>query len=293
MKTVNGLLVLVTLAAAPHLGVLHAAELRPATCSAWQAYLQTAGARMQARLGEGGHFLWIDEAPGRDQPLRDGAILVSPGTADGTQAVPGGLIHHWIAAMFIPHANLAGVLRVAHDYADYKQFYRPAIVDSKLLGSAEGEKSFEMRSLHRVLLVTAVMDSQFVTRDFPVDGKRWYIVADATRVQEVENYGQPDERLLPPDRGRGYVWRLRTVTRYEERNGGVYIEMETIALSRPVPGAVRWMVNPVVARFTRSELMMSLRQTREAVTAALNPERHVNDSAADISLTAGAGGGQE
>jgi len=293
MKTVDGLLVLVALAAAPRLEVLHAAELQPATYSAWQAYLQTADTRMQARLGEGGHFLWIDEAPGRDQPLRDGAIPVSPGTGDGTQAVPGGLIHHWIAAMFIPHANLAGVLRVAHDYADYKQFYRPAIVDSKLLGSVGREESFEMRSLHRVLLITAVMDSQFVTRDFPVDAKRWYIVADATRVQEVENYGQPNERLLPPDRGRGYVWRLHTVTRYEERNGGVYVEMETIALSRPVPAAVRWMVNPVVARFSRSELMTSLRQTREAVTAALNPERHVNDSVAGTSLAVGAGGGEE
>lgn len=293
MKTVDGLLVLVALAAAPRLGVLHAAELQPATYSAWQAYLQTADTRMRARLGDGGHFLWIDEAPGRNQILRDGAIPVSPGTGDGTQVVPGGLIHHWIAAMFIPHANLAGVLRVAHDYADYKQFYRPAIVDSKLLGSAGREESFEMRSLHRVLLVTAVMDSQFVTRDFPVDAKRWYIVADATRVQEVENYGQPNERLLPPDRGRGYVWRLHTVTRYEERNGGVYVEMETIALSRPVPAAVRWMVNPVVARFSRSELMTSLRQTREAVTAALSPERHVNDSVADTSLAVGAGGGEE
>lgn len=293
MKTINGLLVLAALAAASQPGLLNAAELKPATCSAWQAYLQTADARMQARLGEGSHFLWSDEAQGREAMLRGGTILVSAGTGNGTQSVPGGLIHDWIAAMFIPHANLAGVLRVAHDYADYKQFYKPAIVDSKLLGSAGGEESFEMRSLHRVLFVTAVMDSQFATRDFSVDGKRWYIVADATRVQEIENYGQPDERLLPPDRGRGYVWRLHNITRYEERDGGVYVEMETIALSRDVPVAVRWMVNPVVARFSRSELMTSLQKTREAVTAALGPVQHVNDSVAEISPSVGAGGGQE
>ena len=269
MKIFNGLLVLGALAAAPHLGALRAAELRPATCSAWEAYVQTAEARMQARLQQGAHFLWTDEEPGRDQALRDGTILVSPGAGNGTQGVPGGLIHDWVAAMFIPHANLAGVLRVAHDYADYKQFYKPAIVDSRLLGSAAGEKSFEMRSLHHVLLVTAVMDSQFVTHDFPVDAKRWYLVADATRVQDVANYGQPDERLLPPDHGKGYVWRLHTITRYEERNDGVYVEMETIALSREVPAALRWMINPVVARFSRSELTMSLRQTREAVVAGM------------------------
>jgi hypothetical protein len=292
MKTFNGLLVLVAMAA-PNLGFLNAAELKPATCSAWRAYLQTADARMRARLGEDAHFLWTDEAAGRDATLRGGSILVSPGTGNGTQAVPGGLIHDWIAAMFIPHANLAGVLRVAHDYADYKQFYKPAIVDSKLLGSAGGEGSFEMRSLHRVLFVTAVMDSQFATYDFSVDGKRWYIVADATRVQEIENYGQADERILPPDQGKGYVWRLHNITRYEERDGGVYVEMETIALSREVPVAVRWMVNPVVARFSRSELMTSLQKTREAVTAALSPVQHVNDSVAEISQAVGAGGGQQ
>ena len=288
MKTFNGLLVLGALAAAPHLGVLSAAELRPVTCSAWHDYLQAAEARMQAQLKEGSHFLWTDGAADKDQALRDGAILVSPGTGDGTQAVPGGLIHDWIAAMFIPHANLTGVLRVAHDYGDYKQFYKPAIVDSKLLGSAAGEESFEMRSLHHVLMVTAVMDSQFITRDFPVDEKRWYIVADATRVQDVENYGQPNERLLPPDHGRGYVWRVHTITRYEERDGGVYVEMETIALSREVPAMLRWMINPVVAHFSRSELMMSLRQTREAVTAG--PRQHGNDSLASNSLGVVPGG---
>ena len=288
MKTFNGLLIFVALAAGPHLGALHAAELRPVTCSAWHAYLQSTGARMQARLGDGSNFLWTDDAPDRDKALRGGAILVAPGAGDGTQAVPGGLIHDWVAAMFIPHANLAGVLRVAHDYGDYRQFYKPAIVDSKFLGSAAGEERFEMRSLHHVLAVTAVMDSQFVTHDFPVDEKRWYIVADATRVQDVENYGQPNERLLPPDHGKGYVWRLHTITRYEERNGGVYVEMETIALSREVPAMLRWAINPVVAHFSRGELMMSLRQTREAVIAG--SRRRVNDSLAENSLLAVPGG---
>jgi hypothetical protein len=97
MKIFNGLLVLVALAASPHLGVLNAAELRPATCTAWHAYLQAAEARMQARLGEGSHFLWTDEAPDRDPMLRDGAILVSPGAGNGTQSVPGGLIHDCVA----------------------------------------------------------------------------------------------------------------------------------------------------------------------------------------------------
>jgi hypothetical protein len=280
MRTFAGLLVLIALETAAGPGILPAAELQPAAYSAWQAYLQTAGMRMQARLAATGRFLWIDEEPGRDVRARNGAILVAPGLANGTQAVPNGLIHHWVAAVFIPFARLGDVLQIAHNFASYQHFYHPAIVDSKVLGSAGGEQSFSMRSLHRVLFITAVLDSQFITRDVQVDATRWYIVADSTRVQEVENFGGPDERVLPPDHGKGFIWRLHTITRYEERDGGVYVEMEALALSRDIPVALRWVVNPAVDQFSRGEMMACLRQTREAVTAVTTSERRVDHSLA-------------
>jgi hypothetical protein len=292
MKTLNCVLALLALGAASGSGMLHGAELQPAACSAWQAYLRTADLRMQARLERPGRFLWIDEAPGREAAVRNGQILVAPGIGNGTQAVPNGLIHDWIAALFIPRANLAAVLRIAHDYAKYKQFYQPAIVDSKLFASAGAEQRFTMRSVHRALMVTAVMDSALVAREFQLDATHAYIVADTTRVQEVENYGRPDERVLLPDRGKGYVWRLHTVSRYEERDGGVYVEMETIALSREIPAAVRWLVSPAVAHFSKSEITASLRQTREAVTAAQREENNVNYSLAEKSAVAEAGSAQ-
>ena len=50
-----------------------------------------------------------------------------------------------------------------------------------------------------------------------------------------------------------------------EVDHGVVLEMETIALSRDVPAAVAWFVNPIVNRFSRSALRTTLSQTREAV----------------------------
>lgn len=255
---------------------LDAAELQPAASSAWEAYVARADQQMRARVAANGPLLWVDEAPGRNRRVQDGAILVAPGMGSGTETVPGGLIHHWLAAAFIPQAKLPCVLGVAHDFAHYKQFYWPAVVDSKPLSASGEHQDFSMRSLHRVLFITAAFESQFVTVDFPVDAKRWYIVADSTRVQEIENYGQPNERLLPPTRGHGFVWRLHTITRYEERDGGVYVEMEAIELSRDIPAAIRWFVAPAIARFSQSEIMTSLRQTREAVTAAVQAEQRVN-----------------
>ncbi len=52
--------------------------------------------------------------------------------------------------------------------------------------------------------------------------------------------------------------------RFEERDGGVYVEVEAIALSRDIPAAVRWMVDPIVKRVSRSSVATSLKQTQEA-----------------------------
>jgi hypothetical protein len=276
MEAFQNRLTIIALEAILGFGLLHAAELQPAAKADWEAYVRAADLRMQSRLAAG-RFLWVDEAPDRDVRVRNGDILVAPGMENGMRSVRNGLIHHWVAAAFIPHAKLADVLRVAHDYTNYKRYYRPDVIDSRLLSYTGDEQNFSMRSLHRVLFITAALESEFAAHDFRVVPTRWYTVADSTRVQEVDNCGRPNEHLLPPDRGRGFIWRLHTITRYEERGGGVYVEMEAIALSRDIPAALRWLVNPAVARFSQNELMTSLRQTREAVTTATTrTEQHVN-----------------
>ncbi len=286
METFNTAAAIVALGTVIGLGVSQAAQLHPATDSAWQAYVQASDARMRARLDANGRFLWTDESPGRDVRVRNGDVLVVPGVGNGTLPAPNGLIHHWTAAAFIPSASLSAVLAVAHNYANYKQVYYPEVIDSELLGSTRGQHSYSMRTLHRVLFISAVLDSRFETRDFPVDASRWYIVGDATRVQEVENYGRPDEHLLPPDRGRGFIWRYHTITRYEERDGGVYVELEAVALSRDVPLPLRRMINPAVARFSQRELMNTLLQTRDAVMSTIGPERRGNGDRPLVTISA-------
>ena len=58
------------------------------------------------------------------------------------------------------------------------------------------------------------------------------------------------------------------MTRYEEREGGVYIEIEAIALSRDIPASLRWLVEPVVRRVAKASLTNSLQQTRDAVKSS-------------------------
>jgi hypothetical protein len=59
---------------------------------------------------------------------------------------------------------------------------------------------------------------------------------------------------------------LYSVARHEERDDGVYIELEAIALSRDIPAALRVVADPIVRHLSRNSLLMSLKQTEEAVS---------------------------
>jgi hypothetical protein len=99
-------------------------------------------------------------------------------------------------------------------------------------------------------------------------------VADATRIQQIEHYGKPEEHLLPPDTGAGFIWRIHTISRHEERDGGVYLEIEALALSRDIPSSLRWMLASVVNRLSTNSLKTTLQRTRQAVqvrAATLEP----------------------
>ncbi len=246
-------------------GLLSAIELQPGTLKAWDAYILNADSRMHSRLDGELPFSWTDEAPGRRLRLRRGEILFAPLTGRGTQSVAGGLIHHWIGATFIPNATIEGLLAVVHDYNRYKEFYKPVVADSKVLACTETDQKFSMVWQHKILFVNAAIEGQYQAHDFALDGRRGYSIANTTMVREIESYGQNDERFLAPGQGNGFIWRMHSIARYEERDGGVYLELEAIALTRDIPLSLRWMVNPVVNHLSIDSLVTSLRQTRDAV----------------------------
>lgn len=244
-----------------------AAELQSATLTAWDEYIRGADSSMQARLDAQGPFLWADEAPDRRSRLVHGEIQVAPVTGHGTRRVPHGLIHHWIGAVFIPHASVQGLLSVVHDYDGYKEFYKPVVVDSNMLACTETGLEFNMIWHHRVLFVDTAVEEQYQAHDFAVDARRGYNIADTTRVQEIEGYGQSGEHLLPAGHGNGFIWRVHSIARYQERDGGVYLELEAIVLTRDIPASLRLVVNPVVIHLSSNSLLTTLRQTRDAVNS--------------------------
>lgn len=239
-----------------------AAGLQEGTLQAWDAYARTVRLNEAKSATGDGPFLWVDESRELGRRVRAGEVLVA---GHDLRKVPGGLIHHWIGAIFLPNVTLDEVARVLNDYDRYAEFYRPLVVRSKLLERTHDYEKVTMMMMQKAFGVTAAVETDDEVHIVKLDAKRIYSLSDSVRVQEVANYGRQDERLLPEDRGPGYVWRTLGVTRLEQRDGGVYLEMETIALSRGIPLAFRWLIKPLTERLPRDIMFEMLNDTGAAV----------------------------
>jgi hypothetical protein len=237
-----------------------AADLKPETIQAWETYLQAAKTRNQKHLADGASFLSIDA-----EKLRQGEIIVAPARANVPVKVPSGLIHDWTGAIFIPNASIGDVMHVVRDYDRYQSIYHPNVVGSKPIETGDYEDRFSMVIMNKSFFAKGALDSDYRSTFVRVDDQHWHSTSETTRVQEAADYGAASQHLQPEGHGKGVIWRLYSFARYEERDGGVYIELEAIALSRDIPATLRLIVDPIVRRVSRSSLETSLQQTADAV----------------------------
>jgi len=250
------------------------AELKQDTLVYWNAYVDAAG----PRIGSQTPFLWVDQKPERLQRVRDGEILVSSVGKQNPKPVDSGLIHDWMGAAFLPGASIEDVLSAVRDYGNYKEYYKPTVVDSKLLSRDGPCEKYSMRVVNKETVAETALDMEYETCYSKIDDRRWYSVTRTTRVQEIRHHGRPNEQELPPDHGTGFIWRLYSVARFEQRDGGTYVEVEAIALSRDIPAALRWVVNPIVRRVSRNSMLISLQETRDAVHLTEASNRNAKSS---------------
>ncbi len=259
-----------------------AASLRPDTVAAWDSYVKSVSAALEERTRAGGTFLWTDEDPERIAKVRSGEIVVAPAPGPMPRKVPGGLIHHWAGAAFFPNAGLADILEVTQNYDRYQDFYRPSVIASKTGARTATGDTFSMMLMNKVFFLKTALDADYQATNVRLDERRFYSVSRTTRVQEIEDYGQPGVHRIPEGEGGGYVWKLLSIVRLEQRDGGVYVEMEVAALSRDIPAAVRLVVDPIVRRVSRSSMLTSIKQTQAAVLGNSVSAEHSGSSSAAL-----------
>jgi hypothetical protein len=178
--------------------------------------------------------------------------------------VPGGMIHHWIGTVFIPGATLAETLALEEDYDHQQEYFRPDVMRSKILRHDGNDYVIDLR-LYKKKVITTVLETEHDVHYTPVDAIHAWSRSRTTRIQEVDNAGEPDERLEPEGHDRGFLWRMNTYWRFKEKDGGTYVECQSVSLTRDIPTGLGWLIGPYVNSVPRESLTFTLATTRAAV----------------------------
>ncbi len=241
-------------------------QLKPQTVEAFDAYIREAEAAMEQTLHAGGPFLWSDLSSERTQQVRAGHVMAQFWAGRGPVKVPNGLIHDWIGAAWIPDTTLEDTLALIQNYDNHKNIYQPEVMDSRLISHHANDFQIYLRLLKKKI-ITVVLDTDHDVHYRPLDRGRWICRSYTTRIAEVENAGSPAERVLPPDTGYGFLWRLYSYWRFQERDGGVYVECRAISLTRDVPVGLGWAIEPIIQKLPKESLISTLEATRRALHA--------------------------
>jgi hypothetical protein len=239
-------------------------QLDPETLKSFEAYVREAESGMDESLRPSAQFLWSDRDLARQDLVRRGDIVAQFWSGNGPSKVPNGLVHDWIGSVFASGATVDEALRLVQDYDHHQDIYNPEVLMSKLMRRRGNDFEIFLR-LQKKKILTVVLDTDHDVQYRPVDATSWSCRSYTTRIAEVENAGTPKEQVLPPDTGFGFLWRLYSYWRFQERDAGVYIECRAISLTRDVPLGLGWIIEPIVQKLPGESLIHTLDCTRRAL----------------------------
>jgi hypothetical protein len=260
-----GVLIAVLLLVAP----IAAAELQEKTVAAFDRYVRETERRLDARDQP---FLWVDgKAPAEKnkalETLRQGGLVIESleTKANGREIdIDDGLVHHWLGVVFIPGKTVSDAVTLLQDYDRHQEIYKPNVARSKTL-SRDGDRLKLFLRFYMKKGITVVVNSDHEAVFTRGGDDRASSRIRSTRIVEVENPDTPQERELPVGRDGGYLWRLNSYWRFLERDGGVYVQCESITLTRGIPFGLGWLVGPFVTSIPKETLSFTLETTRKAL----------------------------
>ncbi len=242
---------------------------RPATTAAFERYV----AETEAQRAADPRFLWFDGDSASAQALREkvrnGQFVIErlETRANGREIdIPDGLAHHWLGIVFVPGATLDQALALLQDYDRHAEIYSPNVARSRLLDrNGDRFRAYLRFAMQKVITVVVNSEHEAVfTRESPTQARSRIV---STRIAEVENPNTQQEREKPVGQDGGYLWRLNSYWRLAERDGGVYVQCESVSLTRGIPFGLGWVVGPFVTSIPRETLTFTLQTTRKALMA--------------------------
>ena len=250
------------LAAAPG---LVGAEPSSAAVSAFNSYIGTVESRIALQHRSQNGFLAPLTSGSQSQArLQRGELIIEQLAPSPGADLPGAMLHHWRGTAFAAGAKAADFERLMKDFNAYPQHFSPQVLQAKVL-SQQGDHiqaSMRVRQRH---VITVVMDTAYDILFGRLDAQHGYSISRSTQISEIDSPGTANERALKPGEDHGFLWRQNTYWSYEERDGGLYMQIESVSLTRSIPTGLGWAIGPFVESVPRESLEFTLRSTCNAL----------------------------
>jgi hypothetical protein len=241
-------------------------EPTPAATAAFNAYTKSVESRLAQQHRSPNLFL----APSTSDPqitntrLRHGDLTIEDLTPSTGADFSGTLLHHWRGTAFAPRARPTDFERLMRDFNTYPQHFSPQVLQARILTQTEDQMQACMR-VRQHHVITVVMDTTYDITFGELDMQHGYSISRSTRIAEINAAGTPAERTLSADEEHGFLWRLNTYGSYEERDGGLYLQIEAVSLTRAIPRGLGWAIQPYTESIPRESLEFTLRSARNAL----------------------------
>jgi hypothetical protein len=241
------------------------ADAPTAAVSAFNSYIGKLEARLAQQHGSPSAFIVpMSSNANSEARLRRGELIIENISPVGASDLPGAIVFHRRGTAFAPGAKAADFERLVKDFNAYPQRYAPQVLQSRIL-AGQGDRFQATMRVRQVHIITVVMDMAYDIAFAHLDAQHGYTMAHSTKISEIDAPGTSNERTLGPDEGHGFLWRLNTYWSYEERDGGLYMQIETVSLTRSIPRGLAWAVGPFVESVPRESLEFTLRSTCNAL----------------------------
>lgn len=196
--------------------------------------------------------------------LRTGELVIEKLTPEDGADLPGAMLHHWRGTAFVPGATIADFDHLMRDYDRYPQQYAPQVVSARVL-SRNGDRAQVTMRVRQKHVITVVMDTAYDVTMARLDARHQFSLSRSTRIDEIDRAGTAQEHALSASENHGFLWRQNTYWSAEERDGGLYMQIESVSLTRAIPTGLGWAIGPFVESVPRESLEFTLQATRDAL----------------------------
>lgn len=239
-------------------------EPSPAATAAFNSYIGKLEARLTQQHRSATGFIAGVSDPTTAARLRKGELIVEKVTPADNGDVTGAMLHHWRGTAFVPGATAADFERLMRDYSAYPRKYAPQVLSARAMEHDGDHYQVTMR-VRQKHVITVVMDTAYDVTFGRLDAKHGYSLSRSTRIAEMAEPGTANERALSAGEQHGFLWRLDSYWSYEERDGGLYLQIESVSLTRSIPAGLGWAIGPFVESVPRESLEFTLQATRNAL----------------------------